>query len=320
MPGTEPFRRVLPVLLSVVLVALPVRAAAPQPAPTPPPGRSAEEGDVEVRCTDDSVLKLKLLDEKLELVTKHGVLRIAAADVRRIEFATRTPAAAAEKVALALSRLNHSDFKVREQATEELKGYRARAYPQVLKALKSEDPEVNRRADEIATFIRAKVPAALLEVREFDVVYTDDSKIAGHLTAEYLRVETLQFGEQRLKLHDAHVLRTGAARDAELQIAAQGAPQHLANYQNQFGKEYAFTVTGALPGQHGNVWGTGPYTLDSHFPTAAVHAGLARPGETVTVKVRIIVAPAQFAGSTRHGVTTTEYGAFPAGAYEFIRK
>jgi hypothetical protein len=303
-----------------VLPVVPVRAGAPQPAPTPAPGKSVEEGDVEVRCIDDSALKLKLLDDKLELVTKHGVLRIATADIRRIEFSTRVPADVAEKVALAISKLNHSDFKVREHATEELKGYRARAYPQVLKAMKSEDPETARRADEIASFIRSKVPPALLEVREQDVVHTDDSKIAGRLTAEYLRVGTFQFGEQRLKLHDVYTLRTGAARDAELQVAAQAAPAHLANYQNQFGKEFVFTVTGAQPGQHGSVWGTDRYTLDSHFPTAVVHAGLAKPGETVTVRVRIIASPPQFAGTTRHGVTTTEYAAYPAGAYEFIRK
>src|SRR5262245_48513948 len=269
--------RVIPVLVTVLLVT-PVSAEAPQPTPMPMQSKPAEEGDVEVKYIDNSRMKLKLLDDKLELTTRHGILRIATADIRRIEFSTRVPPAIAEKVLAAIGRLNHPDFKVREAATEELKGYRARAYPQLLKAIKNDDPEVNQRAEEIVKFIRGKVPAALLEVREFDVVHTDNSKIAGRLTAEYLRVETFQFGEQKLKLQDASSIRTGASSDTELQVAGIPGPLHMGAYQNQFGKEIVFTVTGAAAGgQQGNVWGTDQYTLDSHFPSAVVHAGLAKP-------------------------------------------
>lgn len=318
MPVLRPLVGVLPVVLSALFLAVPVSAGAPEPVQPPTPSKSAEDGDVEVKCIDNSVMRLKLLDDKVELVTRHGVLRIATAEIRRIEFSTRIPTDVAEKVAAAIGRLNHSDFKVREAATEELKGYKSRAYTQLLKALKSEDPEVNQRAEDVVKFIRAKVPAALLEVREFDVIHTDDSKIAGRLTAEFLKVGTSQFGEQRLKLIDVYSLRTGA--NAEEAIAAAAAPAHLANYQNQFGKEYVFTVTGAAPGGHGSVWGTDVYTLDSHFPTAVVHAGLAKAGQTVTVKVRIIQSPAQFAGTNRNGVNTAPYERYPGGAYEFVRK
>jgi hypothetical protein len=68
------------------------------------------------------------------------------------------------------------------------------------------------------------------------------------------------------------------------------------------------------------VWGTDQYTLDSHFPSAVVHAGLAKRGETVTVRVRIVQSPAQFNGTVRNGVTSTPYSVYPTGAYEFVRK
>jgi hypothetical protein len=299
------------------MLLAPNGTGGPQPAGPAPsaPGKPPTGAPVEVRYTDDSNMKLKLLDEKLELVTKHGVLRIAAADVRRIEFASRVPADVAEKVALAISRLNHSDFKVRERATEELKEYRERAYPFVLKALKSEDPEVNRRADEIATFIRSKVPAALLEVRESDVVYTDDSKNTGRLTAEYLRVDTYQFGELRLKLHDVHSLRAGPAGPPEDRIAALPGPATLAQYQNQPGKVIAFTVQGAATG---TLYGTEVYTLDSSLAAAVVHAGLATPGETVTIRVRIIATVPQFNAGTRNGISSHGYGQYPG--FEFVRR
>ena len=45
-------------------------------------------------------MKLKILDDKLELWTKHGTISIALADVRKIEFGSRTPPEVAEKVRL----------------------------------------------------------------------------------------------------------------------------------------------------------------------------------------------------------------------------
>lgn len=309
--------RVVPAVLFAAVLALPVRAA-PEPPQPPMMPKPSEEGDIEIRCVDDSIMRLKLLDDKLELVTKHGVLRIATAEIRKIEFATRVPADIAEKVAKAISKLNDSDFKVREAATEELKGYRARAYPQVLKASKSDDPETNRRAEEIITHIKNKVPSELLEVREFDVVHTDDSKITGKLTAEYLKVDTFQFGEQKLKLHTAFALRPAGTREVEV-VAAANAPTSMVNYANQFGKEFVFTVTAAPANQFSSVWGDGQYTLDSHIQTAIVHAGFAKPGQTVTVKIRVVAPPGAFGGTTKNGVTTTAYGPYPSGAYEFVK-
>ena len=120
-----------PVALSAALLISPVRrsdAAAPDPTP-PDAARSAVGLEVEVKCIDDSTLKLRLLDDKLELVTKYGFLQIAVADIRRIEFAHRCPPDVAEKIALAISKLGHPDFQIRERATADLKAFRERAYP-----------------------------------------------------------------------------------------------------------------------------------------------------------------------------------------------
>ena len=311
------------VALSAVLMATRAVPAGPQPQkPMPSPNNKPRPGAVvEVKYIDDSTMKLKLLDEKLELVTKHGTLQIATADIRLIEFATRVPADMNAKVGAAVGKLASPDFKTRETATDELKGYREYAYLQLLKAKKSTDPEVSRRADELVDFIRNKVPAERLEIREFDVVHTDDSKISGRLTADALKVSTFQFGELKLKLTDVRELGTSLAKEAV--VNAVPGPPHLAalEYQNQFGKEFVFSVTGAQPGvNHGAMWGTDTYTLDSSLPTAVVHAGLAKPGQTVVVRVRIIQSPPVFVGSTRHGVTSAAFGVYPTGAYQFIKK
>jgi hypothetical protein len=322
MPIFRSFLVAIPLTLATAALFVPFHgvSAAPDPTPAEPAAKPAGV-DVEVKCADDSTLKVKLLDDKLELVTKHGFLQVAVADVRRIEFATRCPPDVAEKIAIAISKLGHPDFPTRERATADLKAFRERAYPFLLKTLKHDDPEVSRRADEAVKAIQAKVPPAQLDARDTDVVYTDDSKIAGKLTAQTMRVSTSMFGEQLLKLADVRSLRTGAAVAAEEFRDAPPAPANLGTFQQQFGKELVFTVTGHTPGpQQPSLWGTDLYTLDSSLAAAAVHAGLAKPGEVVAVRIRIVQSPPQYVASTRNGVNSTAYGNFPAGAFEFVRK
>ncbi len=326
MPITRSLFLAVPVSLATAALFAPLHwtaatAAAPDRT-TPEPARIAAGADVEVKCVDESTLKLKLLDEKLELITKYGFLQIAVTDVRRIEFAHRCPADVAEKIALALSKLGHADFQTREQATTELKNQRERAYPFLLKTLKHDDPEVSRRADEALKYIQAKVPAQLLEARDSDVVYTDDSKFTGKLTAQNLRVLTGMFGEQSLKLADLRSLRSGPGTATDDLANAVAAPATLATYQQQFGKEFVFSLTGHSPanGQQATVWGTDVYTLDSSIAAAAVHAGLAKPGEAVAVRVRIVQSPQQYTASFRNGVNSNAYGNFASGGFEFVKR
>jgi hypothetical protein len=295
--------------------------AAPDPVPSEA-SKSAGGVEVEIKCIDDSVLKVKLLDDKLELATKYGVLQIAVADVRRIEFGHRCPPDVTEKIVLNISKLGSPDFQTRERASAELKSLRERAYPYLLKAIKHDDPEISRRADEAVKYIQTRVPAAQLETKDADVVLTEDSKFVGKLAAHSLRVNTIPFGEQQLKLADVRSLKSavGVALEDLGNVAA--APTNLMTYQQQYGKELAFTVVGFANGngQQASVWGTDLYSLDSNLAAAAVHAGFARPGEPATVRVRIVQSPPQFVASFRNGITSTAYGNYPAGAFEFVRR
>ena len=290
------------------------------PAVQTPPTRPTP-ADVEVRCIDDSVVKLKLLDDRLDVVTKYGKLEIPAADIRRIEFATRVPSEVTERISLLISNLNHPDFEMREKAMAELREQRERAYFQLLRAVKSPDAEISRRAEESIRYLQQKVPAGQLEPRENDVIHTDDSKITGKLVSPALRVQTLMFGEQTLRLSDVRSLRsTGTPFTEELTNAA-AAPANMMAYQNQFGKELIFSVTGPQAnGQGMNVWGTDVYTLDSNLGGAALHSGLVQPGQAGVVRVRVVASLQQYTGSARNGVTSAPYGAYPSGAFEFVRK
>ena len=321
MPTIRTFVRAVPFGLFVVLTVAPASglpgAPAAQQSPQPRPVTGVE---VELKCVDDSTLKLKILDERLDVVTKYGSLQVPVADIRRIDFATRTPPDVAEKVNALIAALNHPDFDTREKATAELRSYKERAYLPLLKAIKHPDAEISRRAEETVRYLQQKLPPGQLEPRESDVIYTDDSKFTGKLIAPTLRVLTSQFGEQALRLSDIRALRTGPGVTEEVGPAV-AAPANLMTYQNQYGKELLFTVIGPQPGGAAQgVWGTDVYTLDSNLAVAALHAGLVQPGQAAVVRVRVIASPIQFVGSFRNGVGSAPYGNYPSGAYEFIRK
>jgi LCCL domain len=309
-------------LAGALLALLPLVAAGPchgQAGPgqvDPKPGKPVEPGAVEARFADGSTLKLTLKDEKLELTTAYGKLSIPVADVRRIDFGTRIPDDVAKKVDAAIANLASDNFQTREDASALLLKLAEKAYPALLEnSKKKSDAEVKRRVETILEKIRATAPAELLEVRNADVVYTVDSKITGHLEGEAFKATTTLFGDVRMKLADVRSLRSLAGEPEQEVVNAQPDPGTLLNLQGEIGKVFHFRVTGAV---NGAVWGTGVYTSDSTLATAAVHAGILQPGQTGVVKVRIVVPPPAFTGTTSNGVTTSDYGPFQ-GAYEIIR-
>jgi hypothetical protein len=93
-------------------------------------------------------------------------------------------------------------------------------------------------------------------------------------------------------------------------------PGSLTTLRGHIGKTYFFRVTGAIQG--GIIWGTDMYTLDSRLATAAVHAGVLKPGATGIVKVKILDAQPAFQGSTRFGITSNSYPGYP-GAYLILK-
>ena len=89
---------------------------------------------------------------------------------------------------------------------------------------------------------------------------------------------------------------------------ASDTPSSMHNICDVSGAVYYFRITGVAEGQ---VWGSGPYTRDSVIGAAAVHAGLLKPGESAVLRLTVMPALEKYPGSTRHGVTTTDYAEFP---------
>lgn len=71
------------------------------------------------------------------------------------------------------------------------------------------------------------------------------------------------------------------------------------------------SVTATLTG--GSVWGSNPYTEDSDFNVAAVHAGLLILGEQGVIRRTSAGLLNSFTGSTQNGITTSSYSSDKCG-------
>ncbi len=89
---------------------------------------------------------------------------------------------------------------------------------------------------------------------------------------------------------------------------AADAPSSMHGLCDAKGAVYYFRITGITEGQ---VWGSGPYTRDSVLGAAAVHAGLLKPGASAVLRMTVVGARPSYPGSTRNGVTTSDYAEFP---------
>jgi LCCL domain-containing protein len=70
-------------------------------------------------------------------------------------------------------------------------------------------------------------------------------------------------------------------------------------------------VCPATDGANASVYGTDVYTVDSSVCAAAIHAGVLKPKQAGAVSMLIGSSVKEFKGSTRNGVTTKSYGAWP---------
>jgi hypothetical protein len=265
------------------------REAGPQPA-------------IEVRFTDDSVLKLILRDKGIWMTTRYGRLLVPAGDIRYIDFATRIPKRVLCRVDTAVTNLGNRKYTVRQTAAAELLKLREKSYQALLRAAKAKDLEVARRAGTLLKQLTEQVSADQLIVSKDDVVWTVDSCLTGRIDGEGIKASTYQFGE--VKLNPGHM------RSLQF-IGVDSDPSHAETLRGPIGKSFRFKVKGA---EDGAVFGNGVYTSHSALARAAVHAGVLKVGQTDVVRVTFVAPPAGFPATVANGVTSSPYGPF-GGAY-----
>ncbi len=294
--------------------------AAAQSLPTPGSGEGKPKplgGEWEVRYTDDSTMRVSLLDEHVTLVTSYGPLHIPFREIKRIEFGQRLTDADQAKVDQAVADVLGKDAGKRVKGKQALADLGAKALPHVRRAQRTADDDAIPHLAEVAARLQALLPNPKAEPHDYDVVVTDDSKIAGRVQAPSLRIQTWQFGELKLRVTDCAALTQGRGADPDEKLEIVEGRSVYQLLQTHMGKTVGIRTTGAIQGA---VWGSGPFTGDSDLATAAVFAGALKVGQAGVVKVRIVPSPPQFFGGSANGVQTSNYGQFPAGAYEIIVK
>src|SRR5262245_59858202 len=105
----------VPVLLSLQCATV---ADAQPPSETKKSDLPAEL--VEVRFIDESVVRMSILQDRLEVATKYGNLVIPTSDVTKVDFGVHVPKELESKITKAIEDLGSDVYKVRESATKDL--------------------------------------------------------------------------------------------------------------------------------------------------------------------------------------------------------
>ncbi len=185
--------------------------------------------DVEVLFTDGSLVKVTLLDTKVEIVTRYGKLQVPLSEVRRIELGVRYPEGALQKIQDAIARLSDPDYKKREAASKELAAFGELAYPLIKRvAATSNSPEAVKRAKALVQEMRDKIPEEKLALRDQDVITTYDFAIAGHIEAPSFKARSPLLGEVDVKLIQARTLRWFGTTN-EVKVSVDSAKYGMRN-------------------------------------------------------------------------------------------
>ncbi|MBY0458419.1 MAG: hypothetical protein K2V38_13850 [Gemmataceae bacterium] len=276
--------RAIPATMLAATLAFGAPRAGQPDKDTPPKPQKPDPAAFELRTADDTVLKVTLLDPTVTVNTKYGKLAIPATEVRRIEFGFRYPEGAEAKIEKAINGLGSPEFRVREESEQVLIDLGVHALPAVRRATRSEDAEVNRRSKSVLKTLEGKLAPDQLEIRDYDVVETDEFTVKGKLELTALKVKTKLFGEASVKVTEVRSFRSvGAAANREF---ALDAAKYAKMNQNEWmdtgievtsGQQLEVTATGRV-----DQWPQGP---GQYMVGPEGQPGFQRPGAPAPVGV-----------------------------------
>jgi hypothetical protein len=164
---------------------------------------------------------MTILQESLDVVTKYGKLTVPTKDVRAIEFGAHLADGLGKIIDGLIKDLGSSSFHDREAASNQLLGLGPKAYKALIKAARSKDLEVNRRAQTLVNKLREEFSAEQLLVRENDLIQTVEFSIIGRVITPTIRARTAYFGEPNVRLSQLRSIRwLGHGVRAEVTVEA----------------------------------------------------------------------------------------------------
>ncbi|HEV3084580.1 MAG TPA: hypothetical protein VGY66_32755 [Gemmataceae bacterium] len=185
-----------------------------------------QRNQVEVRFIDGSTVRMELLQEDLEVITKYGKLTVPAADIRNIEFGLHLSDFTVKKVQDLIARLGSKAHAEREGASKDLVLLGYEAFPALLAAVKNHDQEISRRAEEALKRIHEKVPAHLLRSNVNDRIETTEFPIVGRISSTTLKAKSAYFGEKEIRVEDLltiYSLSAGGSHEVTIDAARYGS-------------------------------------------------------------------------------------------------
>src|SRR5207247_9337735 len=110
-----------------------------------------------------------------------------------------------------------------------------------------------------------------------------------------------------------------ASGSASADLVNEGLPNAdepvlMSSFRSRVGETLSFAIRGRDDQQ---IWGTTTYADTSALETAAVHAGLLRPGQRAIVKVRPLPGQDRYDATNQNGVQSHAYGR-RLGSYRFV--
>ena len=201
--------RIVPIFSTLAIVLVVTDVARSQTKDSP---RLAE-----VKFVDGSVVRMSIMQESLEVVTKYGKLTIPTNDIRKIEMGRHPPEGVEKTVDQAIQLLASESFKQREDASRDLQHIGHWALPSLEKVAHSPDLETAKRVKALILKISEKTTPENLKMRSDDVIQTADFPVTGRIVSQTIKAYSPLFGEQALKLSDVRSMHLRGVR-GEIEI------------------------------------------------------------------------------------------------------
>lgn len=166
-------------------------------------------------------------------------------------------------------------------------------------------PPLSEEAQRLIDQLKQAQTSIVEQLRFLQAMYRDAGRaedaaaIAAHVRVLQQRVPTVGGGAT------ADLVNEG--------LPTRDTPITMSMFRGQTGQTLSFAVRGR---DDQPVWGSTIYTDDSALETAAVHAGLLRPGQSGIVKVRPLPGQERYEASNQNGVQSLAYGP-QRGSYRF---
>jgi hypothetical protein len=175
----------------------------------------------EVRFNDGSLVRMTILQDDVEVMTKYGKLTIPLRDIRRIDLGLHLPPGLDQQIDQSIRLLASTAYKDREEASRDIVQAGHLAYPFLKRASRTGDLEVAHRVGGLMKRIADKHAPEQLKMKEEDVIHTVEFAVIGRIVSPTIKAHSAHFGDLALKLSDLRTVHLrSAARESELTVDA----------------------------------------------------------------------------------------------------